>query len=1034
MRKYFNRKILLIIIAIMVSCTIFIFNYHYTPHKKMPRAKNGVIDLTNWNFIKDGTVKLDGEWELYWNQFLSYNDFQNSSTINSTDHFQVPSMWKGSTINGTNISVEGYATYRLKVRTNNKNNLKGLRLVTICDAYKIFIDDKMIGSSGTLGQDFGTTISEYKPQILVFEQNSMEFEILIMVSNYIDKRGGIVHSIELGNYQQIINIKENAVKRDAFLIGVFLIMFMYHIIIYLRTRRDATTKYLALMLLLGASRAALSQEYLILNVIPLNVEGIIFLNYMTDCWGVTALSLFTYRMYSQEVSQKIIRVIISIAFVFTIMTLLFPPSIYMNYIICIDIFLEIVIIYLIATLFKAVRRKRHDAVLLLIGMIGLLVDTMIEILVYWDIINNYGDKITVAAMFLLVCIQSVILTTRYANKFFEVENLSKRLIALDKIKDEFLINTSYELKTPLRGIINISEYSLQDSLGKLNNKQKENLEIVIKISKSLLNLVNDLLDYSKFKYGDISIHKKSVDIKEIVNVVLEMYKYIEVNKDIKFMNHIPKDVPLVYGDEDRLIQIIFNIVDNAVKFTDFGEINISAVADNTMVEISIEDTGIGIPKDKINFIFQVFNQIDDTIARKKGGTGLGLSITKALVEVHGGKIRIKSEIGKGSKVIFTLPISHDEKTNFDSEIMTQKLIFNNTLLKTVSKEPLFIQEDKEITVLIVDDDDMNRQLLINILSAENYDIIAVANGMKALEVLSKNKNIDIVIMDIILPRMSGYEVCRKIRKEYTLFELPILMLTSKNYSTSISIGIEAGANDFLSKAYDRGEIIVRLKTLLQMKKSIDSAINSEMAFLQAQIKPHFLFNALNTIVSLCYVEPEKAGELIAELSNYLRGSFDFSNIERFVSMEKELEFIESYLVIEKMRFQEKLNYQYDLCDNINFMVPTLIIQPIVENAIKHGILPTTKGGNVQLCIKREDEFISIIVQDDGVGIPKEKLAHILDEEYASKSVGIRNVNKRMKQIYGYGIEIDSEPHKGTIVRIRIPYKGGNINVENPIDR
>lgn len=145
-------------------------------------------------------------------------------------------------------------------------------------------------------------------------------------------------------------------------------------------------------------------------------------------------------------------------------------------------------------------------------------------------------------------------------------------------------------------------------------------------------------------------------------------------------------------------------------------------------------------------------------------------------------------------------------------------------------------------------------------------------------------------------------------------------------------------------------------------------------------------------------------------------------MDKFVCIEKEIDFVQSYLAIEKARFEKKINCQYDV-DDISFMMPTLILQPIVENAVKHGILKKEHGGSVKISVKQNFDFILIKVEDDGIGIEKDKLKTILDETALGKSVGIKNVIKRLKHIYGYGLEIESEVQKGTTVCIKIPYEG-----------
>jgi len=284
----------------------------------------------------------------------------------------------------------------------------------------------------------------------------------------------------------------------------------------------------------------------------------------------------------------------------------------------------------------------------------------------------------------------------------------------------------------------------------------------------------------------------------------------------------------------------------------------------------------------------------------------------------------------------------------------------------------------------------------------------------------------LVILDVMMPKMSGYEVCREIRKKYSLIELPVLLLTASEKTAVIELGFTVGANDYLFKPVDKVELTARVNTLLELKKSVEQAVTSELCFLQAQIKPHFLFNALNTIMSFCRTNPERARELLLDLSNYLRKSFDFNNKEKFVSLENEMSFVKSYLAIEKARFSKRLNIIYDIEPNLNCLMPPLILQPLVENAVRHGIASKRQGGTVKISAKGENEFVLIKVEDDGVGIDKERLNSILNKTIEG-SVGMKNIIKRLDLIYGYGIDIETEPDKGTTISLKIPLRKENFN-------
>lgn len=216
--------------------------------------------------------------------------------------------------------------------------------------------------------------------------------------------------------------------------------------------------------------------------------------------------------------------------------------------------------------------------------------------------------------------------------------------------------------------------------------------------------------------------------------------------------------------------------------------------------------------------------------------------------------------------------------------------------------------------------------------------------------------------------------------------------------------------------------------LSQIDYQKELLIDSEIKALQAQIQPHFLFNALNTIAVFCRTNPNKARELILDLSSYLRNSF--KNQGEFIPLSKEIESVQSYLSIEQARFSERLNVVYDIEPNLNIHIPPLILQPLVENAIKHGLLSNIEGGTVKISAFREDDEAVIIVEDTGVGMSESQIYSLINNKYKNKGVGLTNVNNRLQCIYGRKLEIESEIGKGTKITIRIPIKRGEMIEDN----
>ena len=390
---------------------------------------------------------------------------------------------------------------------------------------------------------------------------------------------------------------------------------------------------------------------------------------------------------------------------------------------------------------------------------------------------------------------------------------------IDKLKDEFLANTSHELRTPLNGIIGLAESLKDGAAGKLSNKANDNLDMITNSGKRLSHLINDILDFSKLKNKDLVLATKPVDLHSIAQVILKLSEPLIDGKNLRLINDIDPSIPLIDADENRLQQILHNLIGNAIKFTREGEIMLSAQPDNSFLVISVSDTGIGIKEEKFESIFNSFEQGDGSTIREYGGTGLGLSVTRQLVELHGGRISVQSTIDKGSVFSFTMPLSETKRSKVNERADTDKEIIR-TLDKEVTGEEAQLksvnEEESGKRILIVDDEPVNRRVLENHLRLAGYSVVEASNGQEALDLLEKDPPYDLVLLDIMMPGMSGFEVCEKIRVNYLTSELPIVMLTAKNRVSDLVTGFSAGANDYLTKPFSKNELLSRIKTHLNL--------------------------------------------------------------------------------------------------------------------------------------------------------------------------------------------------------------------------
>jgi len=480
--------------------------------------------------------------------------------------------------------------------------------------------------------------------------------------------------------------------------------------------------------------------------------------------------------------------------------------------------------------------------------------------------------------------------------FTTLEKQNEDLKQLDQLKNEFLANTSHELRTPLNGIIGIAESLIDGATGNLPQTTQANLNLIVSSGRRLANLVNDILDFSKLRHNNLELRLQPVDLRAVTNVVLTLSQPLAAQKSLTLINSIPAEFPSAEADEDRLQQILHNLIGNAIKFTPAGTVTVSAevledlqlpLATGERVStlaITISDTGIGISEDKFDQIFESFEQAEGSMGREYGGTGLGLAVTKQLVELHGGEVKVKSQVGIGSQFTFTLPASTG-KAESKPQIAAIKNIQNLEVSTPVSRPNLneIISNEKLFKVLIVDDEPINRQVLINNLSLYNYVITEASNGEEALAVMEKGFIPDLILLDLMMPRMNGYEVCQKIRASFPAYELPIVMLTAKNQVADIVEGFESGVNDYLSKPIQKQEMLARIRTHLSI---------TQLTLAYGRFVPRNFLKFLN---KESIIDVQIGDQVQKEMTVMFSDIRSFTTLSEAMSPQENFNFLNSYL-------------------------------------------------------------------------------------------------------------------------------------------
>ncbi|MGI9543768.1 MAG: response regulator, partial [Cyclobacteriaceae bacterium] len=330
-------------------------------------------------------------------------------------------------------------------------------------------------------------------------------------------------------------------------------------------------------------------------------------------------------------------------------------------------------------------------------------------------------------------------------------------------------------------------------------------------------------------------------------------------------------------------QILHNLVGNAIKFTETGYVAVSAIQEEDMLALKVTDTGTGVPEEKIDLIFKEFEQADNSNTREFVGTGLGLSITKKLVELHGGTIDVVSKIGKGSTFTLTLPITEEIPQPSGTRLEVAKVISepSKSLKKSIGETSS--NGIGEINILVVDDEPVNQTVLANFLISSRFKITPALNGEDALKALESGQKFDLVLLDIMMPKMSGFEVCQKIREKYLPNELPVIMITAKNQVSDLVQGLSTGANDYITKPFSKDEFLARVKTHLNLFK-----INTAYG----RFVPHEFLKALGreSIMDV-RLGDQVEGEVTVFFSD-IRG---YSTLAETMNPEENFNFLNAYL-------------------------------------------------------------------------------------------------------------------------------------------
>ncbi len=438
----------------------------------------------------------------------------------------------------------------------------------------------------------------------------------------------------------------------------------------------------------------------------------------------------------------------------------------------------------------------------------------------------------------------------------QLKESNAKLKSLDELKTQFFANVNHELRTPLTLILAPINFILAGKLGKISSSLRDTLETMQHNGYILLKLINNLLDLTKLEEGKMRLKVKKVNFLDYITTLLKTVKPMADQKNIRlYFQHPPHSINLTF-DPDQFEKVVLNLLSNALKFTPRGgKITVYVEESDYTVSLIIEDTGIGIPAHMLGTVFNRFSQVDGSKSRSHEGTGIGLSLAKEIVNLHRGSIKAESEQGKGARFIVVLkkgkkhftpdildrrmeerPVPLKRRVADREESRVQDIVTDFRRLQIVDLERIEIAEgpfdgDKiHDNLLLVIDDSPEVLKLMKILLSDEFALELAASAEQGLEIMRK-KNPDLVLCDVMMPGMDGHAFCKTVKNDEDLQHIPVILVTARTGVEMMAEGIEAGADDYISKPFDSVELKARIRSLLRIREA-----ESQLALINRNLK------------------------------------------------------------------------------------------------------------------------------------------------------------------------------------------------------
>ncbi len=787
--------------------------------------------------------------------------------------------WNSSGFTSFSNPEVTFGTYRLILSTPFSSKYMAFKMPVINSAYRLYVSGTLLGQKGVPGSSQDIEQVEIGSDVYKYFQSNNEIEVILQISNFHNRFSRqLLKNIEFGDARSVENWEIASAMLNAAIVAVLFVLAGIFTVRFFASRNEFTALFLGLFFFISSLFQITSAPAYLSDFIPA-LSGIIHIRLEAFLYSLTyplfygfLSSFFGVQRFKKNIHWPIIGLSAAAMIMFWII-----PVCLVN--ILVVAFTSLILltgmIFFFILLAEKIRKKEIDFMdILQFAGFFILVAPMIHDTIYsTGIIRTF--PLTDYCILMFGLIEFMILSENTFAAQSQFRQISTRIKRYEQFADEFYGYASHELRNPIHSIVGLAESLLIKTDDKsLSPDQRVSIAQIAASGMRLSNQVNDLIDFSRIRTQNLSINSQPLDIFQIIELVKRITYPLTSLKKLEIENRLKRDTPEIIGDEGRIEQMLHSFVMLGLRFMDTGSIIYEGKPEGKALEIiityecpNLENTGI----------LNVLAGIDQDKEIKEGfeNSALSLIVVKEILKLHKSEFRYKHS-GDRLAFSFMLDISTSDRENIFQESMDMNVLIN------LEDQEDKAEEAKPLTILIADDNIVDLQIMVNFLGMLEVNIHTRRNGNAVLKEVLENPP-DLLLMEVLMPKMNGYDVCKKIREKYPANDLPIILINHRDRGFDIMQGINVGANDFIIKPIIGEELLARVKTHLQLSK---------VSRLYSKFVPKELIQSLGRENIL---EMQLGDQVQQEMTVFFADIREFTMLSESMTPKENFKFINSYL-------------------------------------------------------------------------------------------------------------------------------------------